>query len=239
MLHIAIAEDESIFAQQLEQSLMRFGEENQIEMRLAFFSNGASLVESFTSEWDLLLLDVEMPGMDGISAAHCIRERDPEVFIIFITNLAQYAIRGYEVDALDYMLKPVNYYSLAMKLKKVLHLLRRKDNRSIILNRDGELVRIPLSHLYYVEVFSHQLRYHTSEGEFTQIGSRSLSTVEKDLSGSGFARCHSSYLVNLRCVDVVGNDTVQVAGETLPVSRKRRKDFLQALLNDTKGAYSS
>lgn len=237
MLHIAIAEDESSFAQQLEKNLERFGQDNHIELKPVIFSDGASLVEHFTSEWDLLLLDVEMPGMDGISAARCIRERDPEVPIMFITNLAQYAIRGYEVDALDYVLKPVSYYSLAMKLKKALRLIRRKDNRSILLNREGDVVRLPLSHLYYVEVFGHQLHYHTSEGEFTQTGSRSLAALEKELSGCGFARCHSGYLVNLRYVDAVEADAVRVTGRLLPVSRSRRGDFLQALLDDTKGEH--
>ena len=235
MLHIAIAEDEPAFAQQLEKNLERFGKDNYIEFKLSLFSDGASLVEHFTTEWDLLLLDVDMPGMDGISAARCIRDRDPEVPIMFITNLAQYAIRGYEVDALDYVLKPVSYYSLAMKLKKALRLVRRKDSRSIMLNREGDVVRLPLSHLYYVEVFGHQLRYHTSEGEFTQTGSRSLAAVEKELSSCGFARCHSSYLVNLRYVDAVETDAVRVIGKSLPISRNRRKSFLQALLDHTKG----
>ena len=235
MLRIAIAEDESAFARQLEENLQRFAQENQIELQIDTFTDGTSLVEHYSVEWDLLLLDVDMPGMDGLSTARCVRERDADVLIMFITNLAQYAINGYEVDALDYVLKPVGYYALAMKLKKALRLLRSRSGRSIILSRDGNVVRLPLARLYYVEVYGHQLRYHTAEGELFQTGARSLGLMEKDLAGDGFARCHNGYLVNLRYVEAVTADGVRVAGDLLPLSRHRRKEFLQALLNETKG----
>ncbi len=236
MLRIAIAEDEPAFARELEDHLRRFAQEERIEIHIDTFPNGATLVERYSAEWDLLLLDVDMPAMNGIDTARSIRRRDADVLIMFITNLAQYAIQGYEVDALDYVLKPVSYYSLAMKLKKAARILRGRSGRSIMLGLDGEMVRLPLSRLYYVEVYGHQLRYHTADGELLQTGARSLAAVEKELEGDGFARCHNGYLVNLRYVESVTGTGVQVAGELLPISRYRRKAFLQALLNETKGA---
>lgn len=234
-MRIAIAEDDPKFAQQVQTYLQRFAEENQFSLTVQLYSDGAELVEDYRPIWDILLLDVDMPGMDGISAARCIREVDADVVIIFVTNLAQYAICGYEVNALDYVLKPVNYYDLSMKLKKALRFCHRDETKYLLLNQGGDIVRIPLHRLYYVEVYNHQLRYHTAEGDFLTTGSRSLTAVAKELSGEGFVRCHNGYLVNTRYVDKLEGNNVQMAGDLLPVSRKRRKDFLQALLDDAKG----
>lgn len=238
-MRVLIAEDEPDFAQQMEQHLRRFAEENQLPLTMQTYGNGAELVEQYRPDWDILLLDVDMPGMDGISAARCIRETDTDVVIIFVTNLAQYAICGYEVNALDYVLKPVNYYALSIKLKKALRYCRKSETKYLLLNRGGDLVRIPLNYLYYVEVYDHQLRYRTADGDFLMTGSRSLTAVEKELEGEGFVRCHSSYLVNLRYIDRLEGSNVWVAGNQLPVSRSRRKKLLEAMLNEAKGGGNS
>lgn len=203
------------------------------------YGNGAELVEQYRHDWGILLLDVDMPGMDGISAARCIRETDTDIVIIFVTNLAQYAICGYEVNALDYVLKPINYCALSIKLKKVLRYCRKSETKYLLLNRGGDLVRIPLNYLYYVEVYDHQLRYRTVDGDFLMTGSRSLTTVAKELEVDGFVSCHSSYLVNLRYIDRLEGNSVWVAGNLLPVSRSRRKMLLEAMLNEAKGGGNS
>ena len=234
-MNVLIAEDEPHYAAQLQDYLQRFASENGMEIKTALFTNGAELTEQYRPQWDLLMLDVNMPGMDGISAAKCIREQDPSVAIMFITNLAQYAIRGYEVQALDYILKPVSYYALSMKLRRVLGQLLRESGRTLLLAQDGNLMRVPLTRLCYVEVYDHSLRFHTTDGVMQTTGSRSLSQVEEELQGEGFVRCHSSYLVNLRYVDGMRDNVLQVAGEAIPVSRNRRKAFLQALMDHMKG----
>ena len=234
-MNILIAEDEPHFAAQLQSYLQRFASENGLEIKMTIFTNGGELVDQYHPQWDLLLLDVNMPGMDGISVAQCIRETDPSVAIMFITNLAQYAIRGYEVQAMDYILKPVNYYALSMKLKRVLGHLRRESGRTLLLPLDGDLMRVPLARIRYVEVYDHSLRFHTTDGIVQTTGSRSLPKLEQELQGMDFARCHSSYLINLRYVDGMRDNAVQVAGEIIPVSRNRRRAFLQTLMDHVKG----
>lgn len=235
MLNVAIVEDDSHCAEQLEEYLRKFGIEQRLRLEIRRFSDGAALVNAYDHTFDLLLLDVNMPGMDGISAARQIRALDSDVLLMFITNLAQYAIKGYEVDALDYMLKPVSYGTLSMKLKKALRVWRGRDNRAVFVRQEGERVRLPISRIYYVEVSSHSLCYHTADGDITPTGGQTMRQVERELAQYRFVRCHNCYLINLRFVDGLSGSTVQVAGNVLPVSRSRRKDLLDALLRETTG----
>lgn len=234
-MRIIIAEDDPAFAAQMQDYLRRFSEESGQTITVTAYRNGAELLEHYHGDGDLLLLDVDMPGMNGIAAAKAIRRTDPQVLIIFVTNLAQYAIRGYEVNALDYVLKPISYYDLSMKLRQALRILRRNEEHSILLNQEGELLRVPLSHLYYVESYSHQLCYHTTEGEVRLTTTRTLTALEEELCPHGFVRCHKGYLINLRYVDAIRSSSVLLNGAEIPVSRSRKKEVLQALLNETKG----
>ena len=110
MLHIAIVEDEERYAAELEEFIRRYGEETSRQISVTHYQDGEDLVEDYRGGFDILLMDIQMKFMDGMTAAEKIREQDQEVQIIFITNRNDYAIRGYEVDALDYVLKPVSYY---------------------------------------------------------------------------------------------------------------------------------
>lgn len=234
-MRIAIAEDEKRCLNQLQEQLRRFGEEEQIEIQTFHFPNGAALIEQFRGSWDMILLDIDMPVMNGMETARAIRRLDPDVLIIFITNLAQYALAGYEVQAFDYMLKPVSYPSLAMKLKLALRVLEKNRERSITLDQDGELFRVPLSHLYYVEVYNHRLCYHTMERDIDVNSTRSLAELEQELRSAGFVRCHKSVLVNARYVDYIKGCALTVAGREIPISKNRRSEVLKELLSYMKG----
>ena len=235
MLRVAIVEDEQEAAQQLRQHLTRFGTENGLPIETTWFPDGAQLVGEYHHVWDLLLLDIDMPVMNGLETARSIRAADPDVGIIFITNLAQYAINGYEVNALDYLLKPVNYYALAMKLRRALRLLRVGGDAALMLKRDGDMLRVPLARLYYIESFDHSLHYHTADGEFETTGAATMASLEKELVPKGFVRCHNCYLANLRMVDGLRGNMLVVAGQELPVSRNRRRAVVEALLACAKG----
>ena len=118
MKHIAVVEDDSSASQQIQNYLSLYQKGNEQEFSVTVFADGLSILEDYHPTWDIILMDIEMPLMDGMTAAKRIRELDQSVIIIFITNMAKYAIKGYEVGALDFVLKPVSYFAFSLKITK-------------------------------------------------------------------------------------------------------------------------
>jgi DNA-binding LytR/AlgR family response regulator len=133
-VRIAIVEDEAVYQRQLREYLNKYQDEFHCALQISVFDSGISFIHSFSSQFDIILLDVAMPYIDGIETARRIREMDTEVVILFVTNQAQHAIRGYEVDALDYILKPISYFAFSQRLKRALSRVSRKEEPCLVLN---------------------------------------------------------------------------------------------------------
>lgn len=234
-LKLAIAEDDPKCAADLQSFVERYCQEHGLELHLQVFPDGLELVEQYRPVWDVLLLDIEMPHLDGMEAAGRIRAADPAVLIIFITYMGKYAIRGYEVSALDFVLKPVNYSKLAMRLRHVEEIIRRREERFLLVSENGELFRVLTADICYIEVANRHIYVHTADRVYVTSGT--LARLEETLDGQPFARCGQSYLVNLRHVTSVQRDTVLVEGEPVPLSRSKQKGFLQALSDYMGGGY--
>ena len=227
MISIAFVEDEELYAKQLQQFLHQYEEENKEMFDITVYSDGDQIVNKYKSQYDIILMDVEMKFMDGMSAAEEIRKIDTEVVIIFITNMAQYAIRGYAVDALDYVLKPVPYFAFSQQLMKAVTRLEKRAKHYLTVPVEGGLRRLDTASIYYLESEGHRVHFYTDEGDFSAPGA--LKTFEEKLVACPFARCNSGYLVNLVQVRGVQQNTVEVGPYELQVSRPKRKSFLAAL----------
>ena len=163
----------------------------------------------------------------SLSQAQKMRELDKDVIIVFITNMAQYAIGGYAVGALDYVLKPVPYFAFSQQLRKAEEQLRRRARHYLALPVEGGMRRLDSSLIYYLESEGHRVHFYTEEGDFVAAGT--LKAFEEKLAERPFARCNSGYLVNLAQVKSVQQGMVQVGPYELQVSRPKRKSFLAAL----------
>ena len=228
MYHIAIVEDEISFVQQLQTYLCRFSEENQMEFKVSVFQDGADILKDYKREYDAIFLDIEMPQVNGMEAAEQIRDMDDDGIIMFITNMAQYAIQGYSVGALDFVMKPINYYTFALKLKRVLQRVDKKDKEQehIILHLPDGVKKLDIRHIYYVEVQNRTLYYYTSKGTFSVKGT--LQSVEKQLEKYSFAKCNHWYLVNLKHVKEVRKNIAYVGCFEVEISRRNKAAFLTA-----------
>ena len=227
MIRVAIVEDDSRYREEMTAYLHRFSQESGHKFHITPFSDGKEITANYSASWDLILMDIEMDGMDGMSAAEAIRQQDQEVVIIFITNMPQYAMKGYTVDALDYVLKPVSYYAFSQRISRALERMERRARRYITIPIHSGIVKVDVSQIVYVEIVNHDLIYHTLDTSYTCKGS--LTDAAQKLEKEHFFRISNCYLVNLEYVDCIQNSSVTVNGETLTVSRSRKKPLLDAL----------
>ncbi len=227
MISIAIVEDEKMYAEQLEEYLHRYEKDNGELFDITVYSDGDQIVNKYKSQFDIILMDVEMKFMDGMSAAEEIRKIDTEVVIIFITNMAQYAIRGYAVDALDYVLKPVSYFAFSQRLNRAISRMKKRETKMIMVNIKGGTVRLNLANIFYIESQGHTLILHTILGDYETSGT--MKELEEKLCDMNFCRGNKGYLINLQHVDSVEDGCAVVNGERLVISRPRKKEFMEAL----------
>ena len=227
MTHVAVVEDDPACRTQVLEYLGRYAKETGEEFKIASFEDGDGIINGSRAQYDVILMDIQMKFVDGMTAAREIRELDDQVLIIFLTSLASYAVKGYEVDALDYVVKPVSYPAFAKSMGRAMARLRRRRNRYVFIHSKNSAQRVDCDRIYYIEVDGHNLCYHTADGELTGTGT--MKEVEDSLAGSWFFRCGKGLLVNLEYVDGVSEGDAVVHGETVQVSRSKRKEFLAAL----------
>ena len=230
MIRIAIVEDDPIYQKKLRGYLEQYQAERREAFQFTSFETGHEIAFHYTANYDIILMDIELGEVSGMDAAEIIRTMDQDVAIIFITNSPQYAIKGYKVEALDYVLKPVSYYAFSERLSRAIERIGRRRRRYIRVTAGrGNVMKLNVSSVYYVEVREHILIYHTSKGEITVSGS--MREVEKELEGEGFFRCNKGYLVNLEHVEGFRDDAAIVGGDLVQISRAKKKPFLDALNN--------
>jgi DNA-binding LytR/AlgR family response regulator len=227
MYRIAVVEDDRNFVEELKNYLEQYAKEEGQEFEVSVFYDGAEILENYAPKYDLILLDIEMPKVNGMDAAEKIREMDENVVLMFITNMAQYAIRGYSVGALDFVMKPITYYTFSMKIRRAMKRVQKRELPSLLLTLPEGVRKVEVRQIYYVEVQNHMLHYHTDEGEFILRGS--LQSAENTLPAKVFAKCNHWYLVNLMHVMEVRKNTAVVGGFELEISRRNRPGFLKAL----------
>ena len=220
---IAIVDDMEEDKTELAGYLSRYQKEKSTDMKAVWFQSAESFLENYHNQFDIVFMDIRMGGMDGMKAARKLRQVDQSVVLIFLTSLAQYAIQGYEVDALDYIVKPLTYPSLEFKLARAIKRIPRRDDE-ILIGQGSHAMRLPSGDLKYVEIFEHHLQYKTTDGTITGYGT--LKDVEKSLPESGFFRINNQTIVGLRHVESVNGSVAIVGGRSFDISRMRKKDFL-------------
>lgn len=226
MTNIAIVEDEKEERDRIRGYIDRFCKERAVSCHVDVFSDGSSFLASYAGGYDLVFMDIELGDENGFDAATKLRSMDENVIIIFVTNLARYAVKGYEISALDFIVKPMTYETFVLKMNRVIEKLKLSDGE-ITVNARGASVNLPISRIIYVETDGHVAVFHTEDGEYRTYAS--LKNVEKQINSPLFFKSNSCYLVNLKYVRGVDGFDMNINGEVLQVSRARKSELVKAL----------
>ena len=226
-LNIIICEDEPEHLIQVVGFLKRFGQESGHTIQIVTFSSGEELLADYPDTADILILDIRMGDVSGMDAAKEIRRRGKNVPIIFLTSLAQYALEGYDVQAVSFLLKPVPYETLREKLTLVAQRLARERGHILKLKNNTGICLIPVKDIDYVEAQKHQVIVcHEGKKDAFLLP---ISQMEDELVSDGFFRCHKGYLINMKRIRRIEADAILMdGGLSVPLSRHRRAEFLKA-----------
>lgn len=226
MLKIAIVEDELSEAETLKAQIARFADESGESCFVDVYQDGLAFLDGYQHNHDVIFMDIQMPHLNGMDTAQRLRALNEEVPLVFVTNMKQFAIEGYSVSALDFILKPVNYYRLSTVLKKISRTLQHKAMEEFIRTENG-VIRLRVDEISHIEVQGRNIIYHT-QGRNIHTRGR-LKELEEKLAPCGFVRCNNYCLVNLRHVTALEKETVSVDGVKIEVSQRRRKDLLRVM----------
>lgn len=227
MLRIALCEDAPYFAAKLTALLQDYLDQRGLQAQLRHYADGESLLRE-GRQADLFLLDIKLPGADGMTAAARLRADGITAPLLFLTAYPQYVFRAFDLDAVHYLLKPVTPETLFPVLDKALDRLTDVRRPALWVRRRGRQVRLSYRDILYCEALDHQVTLHTLTGAYPFGGS--LDALEARLPDA-FFRCHKSFLVNLEQVTAQAPGCVTVlGGGSVPVSRRRQRALAQRLL---------
>ncbi len=230
VISVGIIDDNARDREVLLAHLSEFQKDSPHQFQVTQFDDGAALLENYQPDFDVLFLDIQMAGIDGMRAAAAIRKVDTSVMIIFVTKTAQYATSGYSVQAQSYLLKPVSYFAFQTELNRSIGQLKRLERESILIGSRTAPLRVEIANIVYIESRRHKLTVHTTDDKIEFNGT--LKEFEDALLTRNFYRSNSGYLVNLQhLVAINGEESTMSNGDSLKISRARKKGLLEGLTN--------
>lgn len=229
MIRIAVVEDNEQEKNELIRLLDAYQEQKKINFKIDVYTDGFAFLDSKKLGYDIIFMDIMMPGINGMDASRQLRQIDPQALLIFTTSLAQYAIEGYTVDAMDFMVKPVNAAKLERVLDRGVEKLSNKKQQEIILYIQSSIfVRIPVNDIVYIQAEEHMLTYVTVKEKY-QVWN-SLTSAADALPSKQFFRLSRSVVINLAYVKGLSKDNVMMKdGPSFPLPRGGKRQFIEAM----------
>ena len=228
MLSIAVCDDEVIECCNMAKRIREIMEEMKIPCIIRQFRNGGELLQALES-FDIVFLDIIMQDLDGMKTAQAFRKKASDKILIFVSSSREYVFEAYDVEAFQYLLKPVDDRKLKSVLQKAVHKTEIRSQEFIIVSRERQKKKLFLDDIYYFEIKGRIVDVHGPEGIFAYY--EQLGELEDKLQGYGFFRCHKSYLINLKYVDGYNRQEVILEnGEKIVIAKRRYDRFVREML---------
>lgn len=228
MLYIAICDDDRYALETLKNLVKDFFAKNNIDIIIMLFVSGEELLQ-YENHLDIIFLDIQMKKLNGMETAKKLRQSDFKGFLIFITILKEMVFRSFEVQAFDYLLKPVQEDYFSKTMYRLLDCLKKPGDNNLLIRIGYESRLVPFDDIVFCEVIDRKIYLHLLSSEVIDYYEK-IEDLEKKLS-SCFYKCHRSFLVNLKYVRSYKNGVVFMKGDKeIPVSRLRSKDFSNIIL---------
>lgn len=227
MIQIAVCDDEATVCKEITRAISDFLCGQDVDFQVWQYTNPQVLYEQVTV-FDLIYLDIQMPRLDGIELAKHIRSQNMECVLVFITGLKEYVLDAFDVEALDYICKPIDPVRLQRSLQRALTQILHRQKASVLVQTAHWCKAVKLSEIYYCEVINRKIYLHTKEGVLEYYGK--LKEIEKQLDVR-FFKCHRSYLVNLDHLKMYADGQILLENQShIPVSRLRHQELMDKML---------
>lgn len=228
MLSIAVCDDEIVECCRLAGRIRGILEEMREPCVIRQMGSGRELLAAKES-FDVIFLDIMMGDLDGMETARIFREKAWDKILIFVSSSSEYVFQAYDVEAFQYLLKPVDGKKLKYVLEKAVLRSESRPREFIIVTREREKKKLFLDHIWYFEIRGRMVEVHGTEGNFTYY--ERIGDLEKRLGEKGFFRCHKSYLINLKYVDGYNRqEAILENGERVVIAKRRYEEFCQEIL---------
>lgn len=229
MLKIAICDDESTFLDNIEMFVKKYEKERGTQIFLKKYLSGLDLEDSLNLKFDIVFLDINMPGINGMELAKGIRKKDEHTIIMFLTSLKEYVFEGYQVEASGYLTKPISYKRFSSELDRVAKKVLRDSALFISIKNNNDYFNINCCSIYYFDVVNRIINIHTADTTYL-CSNKTLQNFEKELDPYLFFRCYNSVIINLMYVESIkGYEISLINGEKMPLSRSKKKDLLKKM----------
>lgn len=222
MMNVAICENDEYQLKILSQTIKEWSQEKELNINIDEYKSGESFLFSGKEidVYDVIFLDIEMNKISGIELSNIIREKNQSVDIVFVTGLFKYALYGYKVKALQYLIKPFNKLDLFKCLEDVLEKKNSNIEKSdfVTITTGKKVIKLKCDDIHYCVMFSPYVDIYTKTGKITIR--KKISDLEKILPEDKFIRSHRSYIVNLTYINLISKDSITLYnGEVIPISR--------------------
>lgn len=229
MVSIAVCDDEMLDCCNMAKDIKDILEEIGIPYIVRQFQSGRDLLNAIEN-FDIIFLDIMMCGINGMKTAQLLRDKAFDKILIFISVSRNYVFEAYDVEAFQYLVKPVEHCKLKRVLQKAVKKLENYSQEFMIINQDRTRKKLLLREIYYFEIKGRIISVHGVEGIFDYY--EQIGILEKNLQGKGFFRCHKSFLVNLKYVNSYNRQEIILdTGEKIAIAKRRYEAFCQEILD--------